>query len=250
MASTNLIPLLDTPASERPRERCLEHGAQALSLRECLSVILGSPSTASRLFHRFASAEMPEPEAERALFLALEAQGSQALVGLTRLGPAGITRLLAAFELARRYHRYRKRAETPWRHEVKSSLPEIAARALAKVPASLRSEVREWLGFVPIYRSEDVGELCLVERGVRTHVNTDPVELFARVLALRPTAIILVHNHPSGNQEASYEDHELTRRVGRLALDLGIRLLGHWIVGPGGTPQHATWIRLKDVGIG
>ncbi len=233
------------PRDERPRERCLQHGARALSLRECLTVILGSPSTAHRLLLRFASLETPDSESERALFTALEAQGLQALSGLSRLGPAGSARLLAAFELARRYHLYKKRTGEPWafprrlRARSRDAEARIAAATLEKIPPALRAEVREWLGFVPLYRSDEPGELCIVERGVRTHVNTDPAELFARILALRPHSFVLAHNHPSGNHEPSFQDQELTSIVGGLSRELGIRLRGHWVVGP----QDATWIR-------
>jgi DNA repair protein RadC len=99
--------------------------------------------------------------------------------------------------------------------------------------SSLRfEEKREWLGFVPYYRSTELGDLCVVERGVRTHVNIDPAELFARLLALRPLGYFLVHNHPSGNTTPSEQDFELTRRVGQLSKQLGIHQLGHWIVAP------------------
>jgi DNA repair protein RadC len=231
------------PFGERPRERCLEHGARALSLRECLSVILGSPSTAERILLRFASLEMPDAEAERAFFIALEAQGADALSDVRRLGPAGTTRLLASFEIARRYHLYKKKTGSPWKFRSSGGHSRIALRTLAKIPSPLRSEVREWLGFVPLYRSHEPGELCIVERGVRTHVNTDPAELFARILALRPNAFVLAHNHPSGNREPSDEDQELTRRVAVLSSNLGIQLIGHWIVGP----QNATWIETRKL---
>lgn len=226
------------PLPERPRERCLEKGPSTLSLRECLAVILGSgPPGAGSLGLARAILQRPGegfalPEEERAFFTSMESSGEGHLCGIEGLGPAGRARLLAAFELGRRYANFRQ-ATLPARHPG-SDLTEIAREALRRVPGHDRNEPREWLGFVPVYRSGLMGELCVVERGVRTHVNVDPAELFARLLALRPRGFVLAHNHPSGNLKPSVEDFHLTRTVEELARSLGMKLYGHWIVSPGG----------------
>lgn len=229
------------PVAERPRERCLEKGAYALSLRECLALILGSGpretgclGLALRILARPGDGLAPQDE-ERAFFIAMESSGAAALEGIGGLGPAGKAKLLAAFEIGRRYANFR---HAPARGAA-LDLPKLAGQALARVGAAERNEPREWLGFVPLHRSGELGRLCLVERGVRTHVNVDPAELFARLLALRPRGFFLVHNHPSGNLTPSYEDHHLTRNVNDIARGLGLRLMGHWIVAPKG--EH--WIK-------
>ena len=79
-------------------------------------------------------------------------------------------------------------------------------RSVERISASLRRECQEWLGFVPVHRGGELGHFCLVERGVRTHVNIEPAELFARILALRPVGFYLFHNHPSGDLTPSEED--------------------------------------------
>jgi DNA repair protein RadC len=226
------------PLPERPRERCLEKGPNTLSLRECLAVILGTgPPRAGSLGLARAILERPghglaQTEEERAFFTAMESSGDSHLGGIDGLGPAGKARLLAAFELGRRYACYRQ-ATLPGIRPL-GAVSDVAREALGRIPAIDRQEPREWLGFVPIYRSGQVGELCVVERGVRTHVNVDPAELFARLLALRPRGFVLVHNHPSGNLRPSAEDLHLTRSVCELARSLGMRQFGHWIVSPGG----------------
>ncbi|MGK5082857.1 JAB domain-containing protein [Bdellovibrionota bacterium FG-1] len=229
-------PINTLPLPERPRERCLEKGAFSLSLRECLALILGAgpPGTgslglASKILDR------PGPgftslDEERAFFTAMENSGASNLNGINGLGPAGKAKLLAAFELGRRYANHR---QLPARH-APSDLSELAQLGLTKVTADLRNDAREWLGFVCIHRNGEVGDLCLVERGVRTHVNVDPAELFARLLALRPKGFLLVHNHPAGNLFPSLQDYQLTQSVDSLAQSLGLKLLGHWIVSPRG----------------
>ncbi|MGZ3697105.1 MAG: JAB domain-containing protein, partial [Bdellovibrionota bacterium] len=154
--------------------------------------------------------------------------GPAHLEGIHGLGDANRARILAAFEIARRYSRHRHQPAT--RTRVGWGLQN---QALQKIPRERRMDAREWLGFVPLYRSGQLGELCVVEHGVRTHVNVDPVEFFARLLALRPQAFYLFHNHPSGTLEPSEPDLDLTRRVKHSAAVLGIRLQGHAIVTAG-----------------
>jgi DNA repair protein RadC len=234
-----------TPTDERPRERCLEKGPESLSLRECLALIIGSGpkgvgcmGLASKILSKPGEG-LSQTEEERAFFNAVEVAAPGLLHGVFGLGDANRAKLLATFELARRYAIHREQVKRP-RNELQT-VQELSRRALSKVPVALRNDAREWLGFVPHYRSGETGDLCVVERGVRTHVNIDPGELFARVLALRPQSFYLVHNHPSGNTSPSPQDYDLTRRVQILARQLGLRLLGHWIV----APDAERWLEIE-----
>jgi DNA repair protein RadC len=227
------------PASERPRERCLSNGARCLSLRECVAVLLGSGpggegalGLSSRVLERAGAQEV-----EAAFFSSMENGGLSHLQDLPGLGDAGRARLLAAFEIGRRYvvHRQARRQR---RSPSSIALKDLHVRALSRIGDAPRNEPQEWLGFVPIHPSGSAGGLCIVERGVRTHVNFEPAELFARVLSVRPHGFFLFHNHPSGDLTPSDADHELTRRVRDLSSRLGVRFLGHGIVGPSG----ARWV--------
>jgi DNA repair protein RadC len=180
---------------------------------------------------------LSEAEADRAFFAAMENGGADFLKTIQGLGPAGQARILAAFEIGRRYYGFRHRflkKQMDGRAKGSARTPVyFSSVALDKIGASLRIEPREWFGFLPVYRTQEVGELCLVERGVRTHVNFDPSELFARLLPLRPAGFFLAHNHPSGNCTPSTEDIHLTARVVEIGRHLGVDCLGHWIVGVG-----------------
>lgn len=243
------------PQDERPRERCLAHGPSCLSLRECLALVLGTGASgksslelAEELLER-PGPGLPPREREVAFFTALECRGSAALEGIAGLGPERRARILAAFEIGRRYRQFRgdeAASPAPGPPDPDSGpSPEnprsrLSALALRSVPACARADAQEWLGFAPLYRSGRLGGFCQVERGARTHVNVDPAELFARVLALRPAGFFLFHNHPSGDLTPSEEDLTLTRQVRRTAESFGIRLLGHGIVGA----RDTRWIVL------
>jgi DNA repair protein RadC len=221
------------PQLERPRERCLTLGAHSLSIRECLALIIGSGPPGEGclgLAHKIVSRPgegLGIPEQERAFFTAMESSPQSALSEIHGLGEASRARLLAAFELGRRYAQFRNNQNSIRRIPAPS---ELTQQALEKINPALRAEAKEWIGFLPFYRNGELGELCIVEKGVRTHVNVDPTEFFARLLALRPAGFFLSHNHPSGNPTPSPQDFELTKKVSDLARDLGIRHLGHWIV--------------------
>ncbi|MCC7441607.1 MAG: hypothetical protein IT285_08240 [Bdellovibrionales bacterium] len=237
MAMQTSMPMPPT-FPERPRERCLTAGPQALSLRECLAVLLGTAprgaggalGLAQRMLDQPGPGLSPD-DAEAAFFHALESCRADVLKPVPGLGPAARARVLAALELGKRYAQFRARGPGA----TSTPAPNAEARSsLARIPAEARWEAREWLGFVPRYRSGRWGGLCRVEEGVRTHVQVDPTELFARVLALRPEGFVLAHNHPSGRLDASSQDLELTRLVAAAGAAVGVRLAGHWIVAPEG----------------
>ena len=219
---------------ELPRERCIDQGARCLSLRECISLILvsgprdsGALRIASAILNRPGTG-LDESDSERAFFNAMEVSADSHLSEHHGLGPVGKAKLLAAFELGRRYAHHRERGQCT--AKVNRKILDLRGEAMERVKPTLRSEVQEWLGFVPFYRTGQLGNFSLVERGVRTHVNIDPLELFSRLLSLRPEGFFLFHNHPSGDLTPSGSDIDLTRQVRDLAGRFGVQLLGHGIV--------------------
>lgn len=224
----------NTPTDERPRERCLSKGSECLSLRECLALILGSGpkgkgcmGLAAEIMSRPGQGLGCENE-EFAFFTAMEVSPLAYITEFPGLGPAGRARIMAAFELGRRYALFREKTKSDRIEQEQTVSP--STKALATISDSLRNDPQEWLGFVPLHRSGKLGRFSMVERGTRTHVNIDPAELFARILALRPQGFFLFHNHPSGNLYASAADHDLTLKVKAVSSQFGIELLGHWIV--------------------
>lgn len=220
------------PTTERPRERLLRSGAEALSLREIIGVILGSGprnkgclGLARDLLRRSGFHE-DSSEAERSLFNLFESHNVATLRELKGLGEAGICRLLAAFELGRRYAiLLQNRESIP-----ATSLARLELQALQSVDQALRHARYEWFGFVPIQRNGSVGSFQLVAKGAKSTVTIDLVDLFGPLLALRPAGFMLMHNHPSGDLTASSADIELTHNIKFLADSFGILLLGHFIV--------------------
>lgn len=243
------LSIKNIPPSERPRERCLRQGAEHLSLRECLALVIGSGSKtkscldiSAEILNRMGP-ELSIKNQENSLLTQILENPSHPISNIPGLGDAGRSRLLAAFELARRIARYEEQRSLSIATSTdrKANRPiDIQTRALRAIPIEMRSAPKEWIGFFPIFphRRNPLGEFCGIEQGVRTHVNFEPASLFSALLNLRPHSFILVHNHPSKWAEPSEEDWHLTREVSEVALKLGIPLIGHWIV----TSQQEYWI--------
>ena len=81
-----------------------------------------------------------------------------------------------------------------------------------------------------------------VSQGTRTECLVHPREVFCEAVRRRAVAVIVCHNHPSGDAEPSREDFDLTTRLYRAGELLGIPLLDHLIVGKG------VYLSLADVG--
>jgi DNA repair protein RadC len=88
-------------------------------------------------------------------------------------------------------------------------------------------------------RSNDVlAEVCISKGGL-TGTVVDPKSVFGRALAMRAAAMVLVHNHPSGNPRPSASDRELTRSLCRAGLLLDLPILDHVIVAGDGYVSFA-----------
>ncbi len=209
----------DWPCEERPREKLLARGPRALSDAELLAIFLGSGlpgsdavRTSRELLHRHGP-----------LRTLLDLSPGD-LVRLPGLGPARACQLSAALELGQRHLAAElQRGDT-------LSNPITAGRYFAQrlrsrpyeVFAALFLDTRHrWLAFEELFQ------------GTLDGAEVHPREVVRRALTLNAAAVIIGHNHPSGNPEPSPADRAVTQRL-KQALDLiDVRLLDHFIVGDG-----------------
>jgi DNA repair protein RadC len=110
-----------------------------------------------------------------------------------------------------------------------TSSAEVSARF-----ASLRTETREH--FLSVHLDAKNKILCLdrVSVGSLTAAIIHPREVFKSCLLSSAAALLLIHNHPSGNTSPSREDIEITGRLKEASELLGIRILDHIIIGAEG----------------
>ena len=209
----------DWPAAERPREKLLEQGPASLSDAELLAIFLrtgvsgkSAVDLARHLLHQFGSL--------RTLLEADQLTFSKQL----GLGPAKFAQLQAVLEMARRHLAERLRRDSVMESP-------LAVRDYLK--AMLRHEPHEVFGCLFLDSKHRVLAFETLFRGSIDSTSVYPRQVVKRVLAHNAAALILCHNHPSGNTDPSQADRMLTKRL-QEALDLiDVRVLDHFIVGDG-----------------
>jgi DNA repair protein RadC len=142
-------------------------------------------------------------------------------------------RLLASAEVARRY----QPACPP-------PLSVTSPRAVLPYLTSLRRSPTEVLGVLALdARQAALGAVVRVAEGSVSHVTAEPREVFSPALERRASAIVLAHNHPSGNAEPSLEDLEFTRAMCEAGAVLGIQVLDHLVV------ARRAYVSLRERGL-
>lgn len=224
----------EVPPAERPRERLLHLGADALKTSELLAILL-----------RTGTADRPVMELAEFLlahFGSLEALSRAPAGELARIkgvGEAKAIGLKAAFALAARLARSEAEA-----HPIKD----------AKDVARLLGEEMRLLDY------ESVRVVCLntkrmvlaveeVTRGTLSESLFHPREAFRPALARQAYAVIFVHNHPSGNPLPSDADRMVTRRMRDAGEILQIEVLDHVILGAPQPGNEAGYFSCNEAGL-
>ena len=209
----------DWPSSERPREKLLARGAMALSDAELLALFLGSG-----LRGQDAVATARQLLGEHGPLRRLLELPTTALAKLPGLGPARACLLSAALELCGRYL-----AAGLERGEALTD-PAAAGRYFAQ---RLRGQPREV--FAALFLDTRHRALAFEElfRGTVDGAEVHPREVVRRALAHNAAAVIVGHNHPSGNPEPSAADRAVTAQLKQSLALVDIRLLDHVVVGDG-----------------
>lgn len=205
---------LSEHSSSRPRERLLERGPAVLSEAELLACVLGVGVAGCDALELSAELLRRHPDG------GLARLSPEALSRERGVGAARAARLSAALELSRRW----SGADAARPDPVDS--PRRALQELGGM-AELRKE-----HFVALYL-----DACrrLVHRetvsvGTLTASLVHPREVFGPALERPAAALIVAHNHPSGDPEPSREDRETTRRLCEAGRILGLPILDHLII--------------------
>lgn len=221
--------LRDIPHEERPRERMMRYGADALSHAELLAILLRTGTRKESALY----------VAQRVL---AKAGGIRSLVDLSidelmqtkGIGEAKAIQLVAGIELGRRLSRSGQ-PETP---VVRS--PKDAA---ALVMDQLRFLQKEH--FVCLFlntKNHLLGQETLSIGSLNASI-VHPREVFRAAIKCSSASIICAHNHPSGDPAPSPEDIQITKRLSEAGEIIGIDVLDHIIIGDG------KFISLKEQGL-
>lgn len=222
--------IADLNESDRPRERLATLGPQALSNAELIAILLrvgvtgeNAVMVGQRLLNKFKGLS----GLHRAPF--------QELVDQHGLGEAKASQIKAAIELGRRLP-----LESP---EERASI-NSPADAAALVQYEMSALEQEHLRVILLDRRNRVMETVEVYKG---SVNSSQVrigELFKEAVRKNASALIVVHNHPSGDPTPSPDDVAVTRAIVQAGKLLDVDILDHLVIGNG------KWVSLKERGLG
>ncbi len=220
----------ELPSDERPRERLANYGPGALSNAELLAIILRIGSrdeNVIRMAQRLLAHFDGLPGLAQAPF--------QDLIEQKGIGPAKAVELKAAFELGRRW----QIAAPQERLQVKS--PQDAANLLMLEMGILE---QEHLRTIMLDSKNHVLKVHTIYVGSVNTANVRVGELFREAIRLNSVAMIVAHNHPSGDPTPSPEDVAVTRKIVEAGQLLNIEVLDHLVIG------QQRWVSLKERGLG
>jgi DNA repair protein RadC len=217
--------IADWPLDDRPREKLIAKGADALSDAELVAIFLrtGMKGTSAVELARVALARFGS-------LSGLFAADADAFTAVAGLGAAKYAQLQAALEMSRR------------------ALREKLARGSAlSSPQAVRDYLRLKLQdrphevFVGVFLDAQNRVLAVEElfRGTLTQTSVYPREVVKRALHYNAAAMIFAHNHPSGIAEPSRSDEALTQALKHALALVDVKVLDHFVIGAGAAMSFA-----------
>lgn len=201
------------PAVDRPREKLVKYGPEKLATIELLAIILGVGTTGltvlqlARKLHYKYGYDLPR-------------QTVATLRQTLGLGEVKACQVVAAFELARRYSADNQADVLITARDVWLALKDLA-----------RSRKEHFVVLYLDARQQEI-QREIISIGTVNASLVHPREVFELAVRNLASAIIVAHNHPTGNLEPSYEDIKVTERLVEAGKIMGIALLDHVIISP------------------
>jgi DNA repair protein RadC len=205
------------PEDDRPREKLLKFGEQALSNAELLAILIRTGTTgksaidlARELLDKFKSLR------------AMSGVDVSEFLEISGLKDAKIAQIKAAIELGRRM----MSEEKAFQGVVKSS-----ADVVDFLMPLMRDLRQEHFKVLLLDKRNHVSDVIEIDVGTVDRVNPSLREILMTALKYQSPSMILAHNHPSGNIEPSQADKRLTKDLVRAALAMELRIFDHVIIG-------------------
>ncbi len=195
---------------DKPREKLVVKGAQALKNEELMALLLGRGVQGKDV--RKLSREIVA-----LLDKGLEHLRLDGLCEIHGLGIAKALQIIAAMELGRRYL-------------IRSNRRITDASEVYEVLKAFCDRAQEYFLTITLDGASHIIETRTVFIGTLNQSLVHPREVFADAIADRAAGIIIAHNHPSGTLSPSQADIQITRRLKEVAKLVGIELLDHLIL--------------------
>lgn len=209
------------PKEDRPREKMMRYGEQALSNSELLAILLRTGTKgesaldlARKVIHKFKT------------FRNMSHTDTRDWLELKGLGLAKIAQVKAALEIGRRFREDETRLERP---RIKS-----AQDIVDILMPQMRDLKKEVFKVVFLNSQNRIIAIEDLEEGTVNHAAPIIREIFQRALQHFSVSIICAHNHPAGEVRPSDEDKAFTQKLVESGKTLGIKVLDHIILGSNG----------------
>jgi len=224
----------DLPSNERPRERLVNQGADALKNSELIAILLrtglkgiSAIQVAEQLLKKFETLDN------------LSRAGIEDLRQIKGVGRDKAIALKSAFTLARRMAREIRQESPPLDN------PERVADLLRE---ENRAYEVEHFQVVMLNTRRKLIRVEKISQGTLDTILVHPREVFKFAIAANAAAIVLVHNHPSGDPTPSEADIKVTRDLIRAGQLLKIEVLDHIIIGRATQERPKDYISLRELG--
>ncbi|MBJ6801233.1 RadC family protein [Geomonas propionica] len=210
------------PQAERPREKLMQRGPSALSEAELLALILRSGDAASS---RSALDLGRELMLQFKSLRGLADASWREIQEVKGIGPAKATCILAALDLSRRIREKERRPIESFDRFTS------AAQVFEHLNHEYRDRHTEQFVALLLDGKNRIISRALISEGSLNQSIVHPREVFNAAVRQSAAAMILLHNHPSGDPAPSPEDLAVTRRLCDAGQIMGIRVLDHIIIG-------------------
>lgn len=226
--------LKDQPASERPRERLVALGPDALSHAELVAILLRTG------FQGTNAVDIGRQLLQKYGSLGLLAQASiEDLQAVKGIGPDKAVTLVAGFTLARKMAQ-ELRLESP--------VLDTPERIVDLLREDNRVYEVEHFQVVLLNTRRKLTDVVKISQGTLDTLLVHPREVFKPAIAANAAAIVLVHNHPSGDPTPSEADIKVTRDLIRAGQLLKIEVLDHIIIGRRTQERQKDYSSLRELG--
>jgi DNA repair protein RadC len=211
-----MLKIRELPSAERPRERLQNQGPSALRESELLAILLRTGTSG------ISAVQLGEALLKK--FYSLDGIAQAALRDLAQIKGVGITKaiqLKAAFEMGSRLRRQlvqQRKIETP------DAVYELLGE-------ELKTLQYESVRVILLNAKRLLISIEEISRGLLDQTLAHPREVFSSAIARRAHAVILVHNHPSGDPSPSIADMQMTQTLLEASRILEIALFDHVIIG-------------------
>ncbi len=221
------LTIKEFPKEERPRERLMLHGPKALSNAELLAVILRNGSKKENVL------ELSRRLLQENNLKSLSRKRINTLRNTLGIGEAKACQICACFELSRRLAAFSEQKG--------SSITQAKDIARRMIP-SMSSLKKEHFKALFLNTRQAIIKEETIFIGTLNSSLIHPREIFSAAIEEGAAAIILLHNHPSGDPLPSEEDEEVTAQLVQAGKIIGIEVLDHIIIG------HKKYFSFKEHG--